>query len=445
MWCSSMQKHGVNNTAATCSTGTGFNDIIGNFVRTVEGLHRSLFVIMTFVQHFDKTNKNELNLFLDKYGKKEKDDDGDYHTIPLEFMKEAIAHEKNASGSRIALDFVPKSFIVLLVSQYDAYLGNLIKALLGLFPEVLFSSDRVVKFSKIAKSDSISAVVEEIIEKEVETVLRKSHVEQFAWMQKIFEVPLNKDVDGWEGFVEVTERRNLFVHCDGVVSKQYLVNCKDNNVKFEDGVKLGEKLSVSPEYFHEAYCCIFKVGYILGQVLWRRFVKEENKKADENIITTMFDSLLNEDYKLVISIGLFALKYAKFSEEEGKRVVVINLAIAYKMDGQDFEKNQLINKWDWSACGPKFKMAISVLQDKFEEASEIMEKIGNNGDIKKHDYITWPLFTEYRKSELFKTTYEKVFNEKYIEYEVRNETAVNDKSRNKSREAGKHRKKTKKR
>jgi hypothetical protein len=52
---------------------------------------------------------------------------------------------------------VPRSFFVNLVSQYDAFLGSLIRALLLAKPEVLNASDRALTFSELLAFGSIDA------------------------------------------------------------------------------------------------------------------------------------------------------------------------------------------------------------------------------------------------------------------------------------------------
>lgn len=109
-----------------------------------------------------------------------------------------------------------------------------------------------------------------IIEKEVETVLRNSHVEQFDWLESKFGIPLRKGLDSWPTFVETTERRNLLVHTGGIVSSQYIKNCKEHKVAFGNDLKPGSELHVDAEYVAKAYFCIFEIGVKLAHVLWRK-------------------------------------------------------------------------------------------------------------------------------------------------------------------------------
>ena len=130
---------------------------------------------------------------------------------------------------------------------------------------------------------SVEAAREYLIEKEIETVLRKSHAEQFDWLENKFGLPLKKGLDVWPAFIEVTERRNLFVHTSGLVSRQYLDVCAKHKVTLPKDATLGNELGVSKEYFTVAHEAIFEVGVKLAHVLWRKLKPEDREEADDNL------------------------------------------------------------------------------------------------------------------------------------------------------------------
>lgn len=105
-----------------------------------------------------------------------------------------------------------------LISQFDAYFGNIIKTIYYKKPEILSTSEKSIKYSEIIKINSIDELKEYIIEQEIEAVLRKSHNDQFKWLENKLNMKLRQGLNCWPTFIESTERRNLFVHCDGCVS-----------------------------------------------------------------------------------------------------------------------------------------------------------------------------------------------------------------------------------
>ena len=104
----------------------------------------------------------------------------------------------------------------------------------------------------------------------------------------------------------------------------------------------------------------------------------------------------------------------KHSSDNIRRIHLINLAIAHYKLGEKQEVLNLLNSQDWSACTYKFKLAVAVLQDKYEDAAKLMIKIGKKGEVSREDYSSWPLFIDFRKSEEFLKTYRKLFGKDFI-------------------------------
>jgi hypothetical protein len=207
--------------------------------------------------------------------------------------------------NRRALQIIPRSFLTSLISHYDAFIGNLLRALFYMKPEVLNSSEHHLTFKELTSFESIEAARASVVEQEVETLLRQSHADQFEEMEKKFSVPLRKDLPSWPTFIEVTERRNLFVHCNGVVSAQYLAVCKRHGVDCSK-TNLGKELQVGPKYIKLAYATIVEIGIKLAHVLWRRLKPEEMEQADASINNLCLDLIRDEKYDVAQTLLDFA-------------------------------------------------------------------------------------------------------------------------------------------
>src|SRR5690606_21874275 len=183
-----------------------------------------------------------------------------------------------------------------------------------------------------------------------------SHVEQFRWMERTYDVPLTKGLDSWPLFVELMERRNLFVHTDGIVSSQYLAVCKQHHcLKIADANK-GDKLGVPQDYFDKANDCVLEIGVKLGHVLWRKIFEGERVEADKQLIQTTYDLLVAKRYAVAARILDFAcLGIKKHASEVFKLMLIVNRAIAYKWMGDEKMTKESMKGIDWSAKGDEFK------------------------------------------------------------------------------------------
>jgi hypothetical protein len=305
---------------------------------------------------------------------------------------------------------VPRSFLVALISEYDAYLGNLVKALMFLRPELLDSSERSLTFAELSAFGSIDAAREFVVEKEIETLLRKSHVEQVEWLEKKFDVKLRVDLPVWPIFVEITERRNLCVHNNAVVSTQYVDTCRKHNVDLGN-TKPGEHLKVTPKYFSAAHRAVFEMGVKLGQVLWRKVIPRQTADADNSLLRITYGLLSEKRYKLAQILLTFSdtTLQKRHASENNRITFLINRALAYYLDGDKIECLKILSTQDWSATRDLFRLAERVLHDDFDAAKDLMVKIGKDDPPHKADYLHWPLFAEFRKTQLFADTFSQMF------------------------------------
>lgn len=169
--------------------------------------------------------------------------------IPNTHIREWKRLQREYEHFALSSSLLPRSLLVSLVSQYDAYLGRLLRTIFLRRPEIMNSPDKKISYETLGQFKSLDALKEHILEKEIEAILRTSHPDQFTWMENSFGLTLKKGLAIWPSFVEIIERRNLFVHTDGVVSSQYITVCKQHSFKLEESVREGVPLDVTKALF----------------------------------------------------------------------------------------------------------------------------------------------------------------------------------------------------
>lgn len=328
--------------------------------------------------------------------------------VPPEHLQKIRHLGQKNKHYRTANELLPRTFLVSFVSTYDAFLGSLVHALFDAKPEVLNGNGKPLTYRELVTFPDLEAARAHIVDGEVESLLRKSHSEQFDWLEKTFELKLREGLESWPTFVELTQRRNLFVHCHGKVSSQYLRVCGENRVEV-GGIAVGTTLDAKREYLIEAYKCLYEIGAKLSQVLWRKLQPGEIEAADNALISMTFELLVLERYDLANRLLKFATTLPRHSSELAKRVFLVNLAQSYKYNGSPDRCLSTLSTIDWSACSDKFAVCVAVLKDRFEDAVAIMHRIGSEGSIKRHEYIDWPVFREFRRSPEFSRAFTEIF------------------------------------
>ncbi|EFO0675134.1 TPA: hypothetical protein ACGSJQ_002888 [Escherichia coli] len=326
---------------------------------------------------------------------------------------------------------IPNNLLVAIVSEYDAFLGDLIREIYTNKPESVHGFGKEFSFKEIIDFGSIDALKEHVIEKDIESILRNSHLEQLSTLEKKFNIELMKGLDILPAFIEITERRNLFVHCKGKVSSQYIKVCTENNVKLEN-ITVGKKLYASNEYIFKAINVFSEMAIKLTHVLWNKIFKEDSKNIGQSIHDISYETLERGKYDLVIAISpLFLSKPFTSIGEVITRTSLINYCIALKEVGNKKDSDKLLDGYDWTACDTAFKMAERILREDYKSAALYMKKSYDMGDLQKEDIDQWPLFLQFRKTDEFKELYDSLFGKE----EAVNITLVDEDSQTKEAEA----------
>lgn len=386
-------------------------------VNQVGGLRRMLPPFAHATSDMTRRVNKDIDEFIEKHAEEiERDEDGNVErfVVPLDYSSRYRILTRTFEDARTFAGMLPKMSLVALVSFYDAFLGKMVRTLYDECPEFLSASERKFSFSELSEFNSLDEARDHIVEQEVESLLRSSHTDQFAWLENKLGITLRKDLPAWPKFIEVTERRNLFVHTDGVVSKQYLVVCSRHKEIDLSDIKVGDRLFVDPEYFKNACDCVRDICIKLSQVMWRKLCNEEHQAADSGLIDISYNLLHSKDFALAESILRFGTsKPIKPISMENLLYLKVNLAISLKAQEKDDAALEVLDTIDWSALTDKFQIANASLRGEYERAGEIMRRIGSDGELAINHYRDWPLFHWFRQQQEFKDAYKDVFGKPY--------------------------------
>ena len=342
----------------------------------------------------------------------EKEEDENTRILVIkEFRKTIRAAERLSSSSPVAT--LEKSLFISLFSIFDKFVGDLVAVLYNKNPDLYKNINKELSLSEALKYDSMDELRQVFLDKEIEAIRRKSYADQFKDLESKFSIKLTQ-FDEWPYFIECSQRRNLFTHCDGIVSKQYLDVCREAGCKPKEERKVGDQLEIGAKYLFQSYMLVAQVGVMLGQTLWRKTLENELEQADTHLSRIVFDYLHMEHWGNAILISKFAHELPKISTDQMERIFSVNHAIALNAMDKRKAAKAILDKKDWSATTYDFKLAYSILTNDYTEAEAIMCKLGKEGElINELSYHDWPLFREFRDSMQFFRGYEQVYGYKY--------------------------------
>ena len=251
-----------------------FGQGLRKYLYEVDALGGVLPLCINVVKETKNTKTTEVLKLLESFGSSDSNNKGHFN-IPIEHYQNFSAKVANVLKYEEASNILPVSFLVSMISQFDAFIVSLIKDMFVVKPELIKSVKRDYSISEIVGFSNIDEIKDRTIENKINNILRDSHIDQIKWIKEKADlnIVINQNISS--NFVEVTERRNLFVHADGIVNAYYLENCEDANVNFDKKLNIGDKLHADVKYFLSAIGSLSYMAIILKQIVWRKLIPQE--------------------------------------------------------------------------------------------------------------------------------------------------------------------------
>lgn len=321
----------------------------------------------------------------------------------VEFIYDFQTH-KILGKSKIEMN----AFFMYIFSAFDAFLRCLLKCIYSAKPELTLSVKKEITIKEISKHKDNVTLINTLLEEEISGLLRESYIEQFRILETKFSVKLREFAE-WKYFVEISQRRNIIVHCDGLISDQYITTCTNNGFDCSEIAKKN-KVFITSKYLVDSISTMKMVATMLTHTLWRKVLANDLENADIALNQLLYEQLRAKDYAFVDRIGRFAFDQKKKSSDLYAKLFSLNRCIALKRLNKTKEMNTLLKNMDLTATNNDFLLAKEVLLGNIDDVVVLLRKIGNTSDlIKEYAYLEWPLFDDLRDNDKFKAIYKEIY------------------------------------
>lgn len=361
--------------------------------------------------------KKQYDAFVEKNKVKTKGMQPEEIIIPQDKKREYNALLEKYKRAERACVLVSQNYLVSLVSVYDSFFAELIRIIYTLCPQLLNTEQSTFTYSDLQKYESIGQVGVSLVEKKVESLMRDSHIAQINALEQILKVGTLKKFNGWEQFVELTERRNLFVHTNGKISTQYVAICKKYNAPIGD-CEIGTTLTIDKEYFLLSYRTLYKMAVMLTAVVANKYCPQHYKKfyeeLDKLMINHIFYMINEQELSMAIEVSQYILSSPFKHKQQDKCYIILNLAQAYKWNGQEDKCIETLSQEDSSAWKPDLLIPKLSLEENYPDVYENMRSLGKTGKIlHPKEYREWPIFQKLREQKEFLSIFKEIFGENF--------------------------------
>ena len=141
-------------------------------------------------------------------------------------------------------EFVREMSLVYMITVFESYLESVLTTTFEKRPECL-SSSKMISFEEVVANLKSNEVLNALIGKEIDEVLRKDIEKINEYFLQKFKVTLSEFVPDWNEFKERFYRRNIIVHNMGMVNEEYRRKTGHRGKE--------KKLTVSEEYLNKSF------------------------------------------------------------------------------------------------------------------------------------------------------------------------------------------------
>ena len=289
-----------------------------------------------------------------------------------------------------------------MVMMFEEFLANVFKHYYEKYPSILNS--RTIKFEHISSATSIEGVKNIFILNEIEELMHKSIKEIFELLMKTMSIDLPFFNSHKDKILEIFYRRNIFIHNRGAVNKTY-ISLSSNPYSFKNG----EEALITEDYLYDSASLLLLSGVeIITSIISKiKLNKGEEYSEEENQISFIaFENYLcKEDWQFALEFYNILVTNSQLSEK-ARLLYDINIMLCKKYLGSitiDEIKKHI------SSDDTYLKIGYDALIEEFDELSILLIQYYKDvGGLTHKELETWPIFIEYRKTELYREVYKEI-------------------------------------
>lgn len=306
----------------------------------------------------------------------------------------------------IAEEALTRSQLLALVSQYEAFVADLLRLAIQKTPESFISSTQKVDATTIIREGDIEKIRISIIEDYIADLQRNSHIEAIKTIFKQLKLQQPDDIALRE-FGEICLRRNTLTHANGISNRVYRREMTKLGFPEKEIAPLGEKLKITDNYMKRSIARVYQMGYFMGQLVWQHLIKDEREEAAKLIINDSHEFLSAGYTKICNRLCDFGLHPKGHTSEKDKAYLVINKALSFMLNDEleDEEKMLQVRKAlslrDWSIVDSKFAMALCCLREDYESFADLFDAVADK-DFHANDFMSLAVFTKAKQQPIFK-------------------------------------------
>jgi len=311
---------------------------------------------------------------------------------------------------------IQRSNLSAIIAEFDFLIFRSLTAIAKDHPEIFVSDDEQIKAGYLRSGKTFEDWQSEKSAKTIEKKLRESHKDVVDWV--LDEVANLKDPQKvkknkyYRDFLEVCQRRHLFIHNGGTVNEDYRRKCLDAGLPKADLPENGVLLEVDPKYLTRAAARVYLVGAFTMFIVAQNVYPRHKSVAHRMMLSASHEFLQAGLTKMAERIIDFAEFNSGDFSNDLKLKFAINKALSKLLDPskdtseQTENAEKVLEQYDWSVTTPIFDLALACAKRDFSNLLELAEAAQKAG-LSYRDVRSFVVFREAVEIEGFMDCFPK--------------------------------------
>lgn len=297
---------------------------------------------------------------------------------------------------------IQNSSLISLVSTAESFISSILHIFYEAHPKALNAKDKQFTYDELSSFKTIEDAKLSVVSWRIENLLRGSVEEWIDFFEKQLKLKIPNARINIRPVVEIFQRRNLLVHNDGVINNIYI----SKTGAHDSALRLGKKLTVSKKYLGLAIDKLELVFLEIAYQLWMKVDSQEPSRG-EVLVVASYDSILKERFEFGIDISRI-IDEDKHARESEKLMCQVNRWLCMRGLGLQEAVLAEVQAFDFSAKGDLFKLAKACLLGDHEDTARRVRALLSASTFSPDEFNDWPLFAEFRSSEVGKIVAEEI-------------------------------------
>lgn len=310
---------------------------------------------------------------------------------------------------------VQNAIFVGMVTTFDELVAQLIRNVLKHVPEILNSFSLEIPYRDVVSAKDFQNLQESLIRDIVDGIMWKSRSDQLKWLETyVTKEKFLNTIPQYEKFIEIAERRNVYVHNNGIVNSAYLSRVNIEKAGIKDAT-LGKRLHLTSKYFDESADVLVEAYVIIVHKVIRKLMRnatlEQKEVLDTHFNQSVYDQLDGGRFDSAARLASKMLDGGFAISDMTRKMGAVNLGIALKKSGDELSSNRALDSVDWSSARTEFKLCIAAIKEDEGEVCRLLPQMIGSDLIGPQAYFEWPAFEWMRSKPKFWQKLQEVYGD----------------------------------